>query len=226
VFLFSGGIDSTTTLALGIRDGFEPLVLTFDYGQRHAVEIRKAREVLKQFSRVRRFIPFRIDLRQIGGSALTSDDLAVPRDGSPGGEIPVTYVPARNLIFLSLAGALAEASGACDIFYGANMLDYSGYPDCRPEFIRAAEEALNKGTAAGTSGTTFRIHAPLLHMTKADIIRTGLSLGVDYRNTHSCYDPSPEGIACGTCDSCRIRLRGFEEAGVPDPVPYQKGPSR
>ncbi len=221
VFLFSGGIDSTTALALGIKDGFDPIVLSFDYGQRHAVELQKAREVLKQFGQaVRMHLLFRLDLTKVGGSALTSDSIPVPKHRQDHAEVPVTYVPGRNLIFLSVAAAVGEVHQAYDLFYGANILDYSGYPDCRPEFIAALESTLNKGTRAGCEGKQFRIHAPLLYKSKAEIIRIGLSLGVDYSNTHSCYDPSPEGLACGTCDSCLIRLKGFREAGIPDPAGY------
>lgn len=220
VVLFSGGVDSTTTLAVCIQQGFHPIVLSFDYGQRHKVELEKGKKVLKQFH-ISDSILFRIDLNQVGGSALTTD-LPVPKDQQTNGSIPITYVPGRNLIFLSLAAAIGEVRGAYDLFYGANILDYSGYPDCRPEFIHALETTLNAGTKAGAEGHAFHIHAPLLEMTKAEIIRKGLELGVDYTYTHSCYDPGADGTACGHCDSCRIRLRGFAEAGFPDPAPYRK----
>ena len=220
IVLFSGGIDSTTTLALSIRSGFAPVALSLDYGQRHRIELEKSRNVLRQFEGVEA-LSMNIDLRAIGGSALTAG-IDVPKDRAGNAEnIPVTYVPGRNIIFLSLAAALGEARGAFDLFYGANVLDYSGYPDCRPEFIAALEHTLNVGTKSGVEGERFRIHAPLLKMTKAEIIRTGLELGVDYTHTHSCYDPSEDGLACGECDSCRIRLKGFQEAGLKDPAPYR-----
>jgi len=220
VVLFSGGIDSTTTLAMAIADGFRPHVLSFDYGQRHVIELEKGKQVLKQFQIVDHHL-FRIDLSQVGGSALTSK-IEVPKNRQDHGEIPITYVPGRNLIFLSLAAAYAEVHHAFDLFYGANILDYSGYPDCRPEFIQALEKTLIAGTKAGAEGNRFQIHAPLLQMTKSQIIRKGLDLRVDYSDTHSCYDPDPDGVACGECDSCRIRLKGFSEAGITDPVPYRK----
>ncbi|HSP07573.1 MAG TPA: 7-cyano-7-deazaguanine synthase QueC [Acidobacteriota bacterium] len=220
IVLFSGGIDSTTALAECIQQGFQPMALSFDYGQRHSVELRKGREVLRQFPGAQSLV-IHIDLRQIGGSALTSD-LEVPKDRDPHDSIPVTYVPGRNLIFLSLAAAVGEVRGAYDLFYGANILDYSGYPDCRPEFIEALERTLNVGTKAAAEGKTFRIHAPLLKMSKAQIIRRGLELGVDYTHTHSCYAPEEDGTACGHCDSCRIRLKGFLEAGIPDPAAHRR----
>lgn len=220
IVLFSGGIDSTTTLAMAIAGGFRPHVLSFDYGQRHAIELEKGKHVLKQF-RIADHHLFRIDLSQIGGSALTSN-IHVPKNRNENGEIPITYVPGRNLIFLSIASAYGEVHSAYDLFYGANVLDYSGYPDCRPEFIQTLEKTLIVGTKAGTEGNRFQIHAPLLQMTKAQIIRKGLELGVDFSNTHSCYDPDSDGVACGECDSCRIRLKGFAEAGVTDPAPYRK----
>ena len=219
IVLFSGGIDSTTTLAISIERGFSPLALSFDYGQRHAVELQKSREVLRQFHGVEASI-LQVDLRQIGGSALTSN-LAVPTNRVIDEKIPVTYVPGRNLIFLSLAAAAGEVRDAFDLFYGANVLDYSGYPDCRPEFIQSLENTLNLGTKAGAEGRRFQIHAPLLKMTKAEIIQTGMRLGVDYTHTHSCYDPAKDGAACGDCDSCKIRLKGFEEAGLKDPARYR-----
>lgn len=220
VVLFSGGIDSTTTLAVCIRQGFHPVVLSFDYGQRHRIELQKGKEVLKQFA-VAESLLFHIDLRQIGGSALTSA-LEVPKDQDSHDPIPVTYVPGRNLIFLSLAAAIGEVRGAYDLFFGANVLDYSGYPDCRPDFIEALEKTLQAGTKSGVEGKKFRIHAPLLKLSKAEIIRLGMELGVDYRHTHSCYDPDEDGVACGHCDSCRIRLKGFMDAGLADPSPYRK----
>jgi 7-cyano-7-deazaguanine synthase len=219
VVLFSGGIDSTTTLALAIDQGFQPIALSFDYGQKHSLELRKGKKVLRQFS-IRSHYTFPIDLSRIGGSALTSS-IAVPKNRKKSKSIPITYVPGRNLIFLSLAAALGEVQGAFDLFYGANILDYSGYPDCRPRFIRALEKTLNEGTKAGIEGKKFRIHAPLLKMTKSQIIRKGIQLGVDYSDTHSCYDPFPDGAACGECDSCRIRLKGFQEANIPDPERYK-----
>jgi 7-cyano-7-deazaguanine synthase len=221
IVLFSGGIDSTTTLAVAIQQGFEPIVLSFDYGQRHRLELLKGRKVLRQF-RVRTHITYQIDLARIGGSALTAN-LPIPKFRKANRSIPITYVPGRNLIFLSVAAALGEVHRAFDLFYGANVLDYSGYPDCRPAFIHALQKTLNAGTKAGSEGKKFRIHAPLLKMTKAQIIRKGIRLGVDYSYTHSCYDPTSRGFACGVCDSCRLRQKGFREAGIPDPEKYKKG---
>jgi 7-cyano-7-deazaguanine synthase len=220
IVLFSGGIDSTTTLALAIRQGYRPIVLSFDYGQRHRLELQKGKRVLRQFP-IEKHITFSIDLSRIGGSALTSS-IAVPKNQKPKKSVPITYVPGRNLIFLSLAAALGEVHRTYDLFYGANVLDYSGYPDCRPRFIRALERTLNEGSKAAIEGKRFKIHAPLLKMTKAQIIRKGIELGVDYSQTHSCYDPTPTGLACGQCDSCRIRLKGFREAKIPDPERYFK----
>jgi 7-cyano-7-deazaguanine synthase len=217
--LFSGGIDSSTTLAIALQDRDEVYALSFDYGQRHRIELEKAKIVLKQF-RIKEHLEFKIDLRQIGGSALTSS-IEVPKKRSMDQNIPVTYVPGRNLIFLSIAAAFGETRNAFDLYYGANVLDYSGYPDCRPEFIDALEQTLNKGTKSGTEGRRFRIHAPLLKLTKAQIIQKGISLGVDYTHTHSCYDPSESGDACGHCDSCMIRLKGFSEAGLKDPAAFK-----
>jgi 7-cyano-7-deazaguanine synthase len=218
VVLYSGGLDSTTCLAIARDEGFAPYALSFAYGQRHAVELAKARASAPQVGAVEHLV-VEFDYRQVGGSALTAD-IAVPKDGV-GAAIPVTYVPARNTIFLSFALGWAEALGAFDIFIGVNALDYSGYPDCRPEYIAAFETMANLATRVAVEGAgRFRIHAPLLHLSKAEIIRRGLALGVDYRLTHSCYDPTPEGLACGLCDSCRLRLKGFAEAGVVDPVEY------
>lgn len=221
IALFSGGIDSTTTLAIAIDTGFNPVALSFNYGQRHRFELQAARSVIKQFPDVRHIV-LDLDLRQIGGSALTSS-MDVPKLRKLDESIPVSYVPGRNLIFLSLAAALGETLGATDLFYGANILDYSGYPDCRPEFMSALEHTLNVGTKTGVEGRPFKIHAPLMKMSKAAIIQKGVALGVDFSATHSCYDPDPEGRACGECDSCIIRRKGFHEAGVPDPTRYQKG---
>jgi 7-cyano-7-deazaguanine synthase len=219
IALFSGGIDSTTTLAIAIDTGFNPVALSFHYGQRHRFELQAAQLVLKQFPDVR-YIVLDLDLRKIGGSALTSS-MDVPKLRKLDESIPVSYVPGRNLIFLSLAAALGETLGATDLFYGANILDYSGYPDCRPEFMSALEHTLNVGTKTGVEGRKFKIHAPLIRMSKAEIIRKGIALGIDFSATHSCYDPDAEGRACGECDSCVIRRKGFQEAGVADPTVYQ-----
>lgn len=221
VVLLSGGLDSTTTLALARRDGFACHALTIAYGQRHAVELEAAQRIAAALGAVEhRCLP--LDLRLFGGSALTAD-IPVPRD-RPEAEmstgIPITYVPARNTVFLALALAYAEVLGAFDLYVGVNSVDYSGYPDCRPEFIQAFETLANLATRAGVEGGRFRIHAPLIHLSKADIIRQGIALGVDYSLTHSCYDPSPQGLACGHCDSCILRRDGFLAAGVPDPTPY------
>lgn len=221
VCLLSGGLDSATALACARRDGFAAYALTFDYGQRHRIELEAAARVARQLGAARHLV-FRIDLRAFGGSALT-DDIAVPKDRhleSPQPEIPVTYVPARNTVFLSIALAWAEVLGSSDIYLGVNAIDYSGYPDCRPEFIRAFEQMANLATKAGVEGRQrLEIHTPLIHLTKAEIIRLGLELGVDYSLTHSCYDPVG-GLACGHCDSCLLRRAGFAAAGVPDPLPY------
>jgi 7-cyano-7-deazaguanine synthase len=219
VVLFSGGIDSSTTLAIALQERDEVYALSFDYGQRHRIELEKARLVLRQF-RIKEHLQFQIDLRQIGGSALTSA-VAVPKQRTIDQNIPVTYVPGRNLIFLSIAAAFGETRNAFDLYYGANVLDYSGYPDCRPEFIESLERTINRGTKSGTEEGKFKIHAPLLKLTKAEIIQKGISLGVDYTHTHSCYDPSEAGEACGQCDSCVIRLKGFSEAGLKDPAEYK-----
>ncbi len=221
IVLLSGGLDSTTCLAMAKAQGFEPVCLTVSYGQRHAVELDRARQVAEVMG-VRDVRTVALDLRAIGGSALTAD-IPVPKnrdEGAMAEGIPETYVPARNTILLSLALGLAEVVGSTDIFIGVNAVDYSGYPDCRPEFIRAFEQLAQLATKAGVEGARFRIHAPLSGLTKAEIIREGVRLGVDYGLTHSCYDPDPEGRACGRCDSCVLRRRGFEQAGVPDPTRY------
>jgi 7-cyano-7-deazaguanine synthase len=220
VVLLSGGLDSATTLAICRADGFETHALSFDYGQRHKMELNAAKRTAAALGAYDHRIAA-IDLRVFGGSALTAD-LPVPKNREPrqDDEIPITYVPARNTIFLSYALGWCEVLGAADIFIGANAIDYSGYPDCRPEFISAFEKLASLATKAGVEGTKFRIHAPLLSMSKADIIRKGKELGVDFSLTHSCYDPTVEGLACGQCDSCRLRLAGFREAGLVDPIPY------
>jgi 7-cyano-7-deazaguanine synthase len=217
VVLLSGGLDSYTAAAIARAQRFTLFALTIEYGQRHAHEIEAARAVARALG-VERHLELTVDLRAIGGSSLTSDD-AVPRDRDLQAEgIPSTYVPARNTIFLSLALGWAEVVGASDIVIGVNALDYSGYPDCRPEFIAAFERLAGLATRAGVEGGHFRAHTPLISLGKADIIRRGLELGLDYGLTHSCYDPSPAGRPCGTCDSCVLRAKGFREAGVPDPV--------
>jgi 7-cyano-7-deazaguanine synthase len=220
VVLYSSGLDSTTCMAIAGAEGFAPYAISFSYGQRHSYELSVARQNATQLGAVEHLV-VDFDLRLMGGSALTSD-IEVPKDGV-GSDIPVTYVPARNTIFLSFALGWAEVLGASDIFIGVNALDYSGYPDCRPEYIEAFEKMANLATKAGVEGTApFKIHAPLINMTKADIIRRGIDLGVDYSLTHSCYDPSPEGLSCGQCDSCRLRLKGFAEAGLSDPLRYME----
>lgn len=221
VVLLSGGLDSATCLGLAKAQGFEPVCLSVAYGQRHAVELDQARVVAKAAG-VTDHRVVTLDLRAIGGSALTAD-VAVPKHDDVsqlGAGIPVTYVPARNTIFLGLALGLAEVVGARDIFIGVNAVDYSGYPDCRPEFIHAFEKLAALATKAGVEGRPFTIHAPLSGLTKADIIRAGVAAGVDYSLTHSCYDPATDGRACGRCDSCLLRKKGFEDAGVPDPTRY------
>ena len=220
VVLLSGGLDSATTLAICARDGFEAHALSFDYGQRHKIEVLAAKRVAASLGALEHRIA-QIDLRVFGGSALT-DEIPVPKDWHEKNtsDIPVTYVPARNTIFLSYALAWCEVLDAADIFMGANAVDYSGYPDCRPEFISAFEMLANVATKAGVEGARFCIHAPLLNMSKAQIIETGAKLGVDFSLTHSCYDPTPDSLACGQCDSCRIRLEGFRQAGRQDPIPY------
>ena len=224
VALLSGGVDSTTTAAIALEQGFEVYGLSFDYGQRHRLEVERARVVAKNLG-LADHVVVTIDLRAFGGSALTSN-LAVPKHRSLneiGQGIPVTYVPARNTIFLSFALAWAEVLKSSDIFIGVNALDYSGYPDCRPEYIEAYRQMANLATREGVEGRQrLIIHAPLIHLSKADIIRRGLELGVDYSLTISCYDPSPTGEACGGCDSCLLRLKGFSANGIPDPIRYRE----
>lgn len=219
VILFSGGLDSTTVLAIAQDAGYSCYCLSFQYGQKQTVELEKARWVARK-NKVAKHLVLNLDLDKIGGSALT-DDIAVPKDGNTGSdEIPITYVPARNTIFLSHAVAWAEVLGIQDIFIGVNAVDYSGYPDCRPEFLEAFSKMANLGTKAGVSGKGgFRIQAPLLKMSKAEIVIKGISLGVDYAKTHSCYDPV-EDKACGRCDACLLRLQGFRDAGRIDPADY------
>jgi 7-cyano-7-deazaguanine synthase len=217
VVLLSGGLDSATAAAIARSEGFDLYALTVEYGQRHAREIESARAIARALGVVRH-VELGVDLSAFGGSALTSPaDVPKDRDLAAAG-IPVTYVPARNTVFLSLATAWAEALGARDIFIGVNVLDYSGYPDCRPEFIEAFERLAALATKAGVEGVALHVHTPLIRLTKAEIIRRGLALGVDYGLTHSCYDPDVTGRPCGHCDSCRLRARGFAEAGVPDPA--------
>ena len=225
VVLLSGGMDSATTAAIALAQGYEIHALSFRYGQRHAAELTAARRVARSMG-LREHVVFDVDLRSIGGSALT-EDLPVPKD-TPldriGDRIPITYVPARNTIFLSLALGLAEARGAFDIFIGANALDYSGYPDCRPEYFRAFENVASLATRAGVEGgggRRFTIHTPLISLSKREIIERGVSLGVDYSLTLTCYDPGPTGEACGHCEACLLRLKGFREAGIEDPASYQ-----
>lgn len=226
VCLLSGGLDSATALAIAKTEGYDLHALSFDYGQRHRVELNAAR-VVAAAAGVRKHLVVAFDLRAMGGSALT-DAIPVPKERSleeMTAAIPPTYVPARNTVFLAFALGWAEVLGAWDIFIGVNVIDYSGYPDCRPEFIEAFQSLANLATKAGVEGWgRYRIHAPLMALTKAQIIRRGRELGVDYALTHSCYDPDPTGIACGRCDSCRLRLMGFQEAGVPDPIQYASPP--
>ena len=223
VLLLSGGVDSTTTAAIAVDEGFDVHALSVRYGQRHAVELEAARRVAERLG-IRRHVIVDLDLRAFGGSALTAD-VAVPKDtplAEIGARIPWTYVPARNTIFLSLALAWAETLGARDIFFGANALDYSGYPDCRPEYLEAYARMADLATRAGVEeGVRLRIHAPLLRLTKAQIVARGVALGLDYGMTSSCYDPAADGAACGRCESCILRLKGFAEAGLPDPTRYQ-----
>jgi 7-cyano-7-deazaguanine synthase len=223
VVLLSGGIDSTTTLAIALAEGYEAYALSFEYGQRHQIETETARRVADSLGAKEHRIA-RIDLRVFGGSALT-DDVDVPKKRSEteiAHGIPVTYVPARNTIFLAYALAWAELISAADIFLGVNAIDYSGYPDCRPEFIEAFQTLANLATKTGVEGTRFHIHTPLIKFSKAEIIRKAVELGVDLSLTHSCYDPSAEGLACGQCDSCLLRLKGFREAGLKDSIRYAK----
>ena len=221
VALISGGLDSYVSAASARADGYRLLALSVDYNQRHHVELAAARRIATALG-AERHIVLPLDLSQFGGSALTAD-IDVPK-GGVGADIPVTYVPARNTIFLSLALGWAEAVGARDLYIGVNALDYSGYPDCRPEFIAGFEKLAELATKAGVEGQPFRIHAPLQDMSKADIVREGMRLGLDLGLSWSCYDPAPGGVHCGLCDSCRLRAKGFEEAGVPDPTRYAEAP--
>lgn len=218
VVLVSGGLDSATALAIAVEQGFACHALSVDYGQRHAVELEAARRVVGRWPGVVHRV-FPIDLAGFGGSALTDSDIAVPEEPTQG--IPVTYVPARNTVFLALALAWAETLSARRIFIGVNAVDYSGYPDCRPEFVSAFEALANVATKEGVEGNRLQIEAPLIHLTKAEIITRGTALGVNYADTISCYQPDPTGAACGRCDSCRLRRAGFAEAGLPDPTRYQ-----
>ena len=223
VVLVSGGLDSATALAIAKSDGFEIHAITFDYGQRHRFELDAARRVCESQG-VTDLVFFKVDTSIFRGSALTND-IPVPHnrnESQMSDGIPVTYVPARNTIFLSVGLGLAESVGAHDLFIGVNAVDYSGYPDCRPEFIRAFEAMANLATKAGVEGSRLTIHTPLILLTKAEIIRKGLSLNVDYGLTHSCYDPLPDGTSCGECDSCQLRVKGFREVGVVDPIRYQR----
>jgi 7-cyano-7-deazaguanine synthase len=218
VCLLSGGLDSATCLAFARREGFENYALSFDYGQRHRVELKAAAKIAASLGAAKHLV-VPVDLRLFGGSALTAD-LEVPKSGVADG-IPITYVPARNTVFLSFALAWAEVLSCSDIFIGVNAIDYSGYPDCRPEFIDAFERMANLATKTGVEGRTHaHIHTPLIHLSKSEIIKLGGSLGLDFKLTHSCYDPDERGRSCGLCDSCRLRLKGFAEAGVQDPVEY------
>ena len=224
VVLHSGGIDSTTIIAIARRDGFVPCTMSFSYGQRHAIELERARKSARTLGVATR-IEVPVDLGMFGGSALT-DDIDVPKDRTDGeirSGIPVTYVPARNTIFLAYALSWAEVIGSRDIFIGVNAIDYSGYPDCRPEFIDAFQRLANLATKAGVEHHDITVHTPLISLKKSEIIKTGVDLGVDYGETWSCYDPMPDGLSCGRCDSCRLRLAGFAEAGIDDPVPYAQG---
>jgi 7-cyano-7-deazaguanine synthase len=220
IVLLSGGLDSMVCAGLAREAGYSVLALTIDYHQRHRVEVEAAKRIAADLADRHIILP--LDLTAFGGSALTGD-IDVPKQGVGEG-IPVTYVPARNTVFLSLALAWAEALGARDLFVGVNALDFSGYPDCRPEFIAAFEALANKATKAGVEGGRFKIHAPLQHMSKADIAREAARLGLDAGLSHSCYDPAPDGAACGLCDACRLRAKGFEEAGLPDPTRYVAAP--
>ena len=226
VVLLSGGLDSATALAIARDRGFTCHALTFSYGQRHAAELAAAGRVARALGAVvHRVVP--LDLATLGGSALTDPALEVPRhrpEHELADGVPITYVPARNTVFLAWALAYAEVTGARDLFLGVSAVDYSGYPDCRPEFVEAFERLANVATRAGVEGERFSVHAPLLRLTKAETIRLGVSLGLDYGLTHSCYDPAPDGAACGGCDSCQLRRRGFSEAGLPDPTRYATDP--
>jgi 7-cyano-7-deazaguanine synthase len=217
VILLSGGLDSSTCLLIARAEGFETHALSFDYGQRHAIELDRARTIASRYGAASHHVA-RIDFPAAAASALTDESIPVPRNALGREPIPVTYVPARNMLFLSHAVALGESLRAFDIFIGANALDYSGYPDCRPEFLEAFEKTANLGTRAGAEGAAFRIQAPLLRMSKAEIVRRAASLGLDFASTSSCYDPGANGVPCGSCDSCLFRRRGFEEAGVLDPL--------
>ncbi|MGI6657043.1 MAG: 7-cyano-7-deazaguanine synthase QueC [Desulfobulbus sp.] len=221
IVLLSGGLDSTTVLAIAQSQGFVCNCLSFRYGQKQEIELERAAAIARKAG-VRRHLVLRIDLDRIGGSALTTD-VAVPKGRGPetmGRDIPATYVPGRNILFLAHALSWAEALGVADIFLGINAVDYSGYPDCRPEFLAAFERMAALGTKAGVEGAPIRFHAPLLHLSKKEIIATGMRLGVDYGQTHSCYDPAADGRACGQCDACLLRLKGFREAGLEDPALY------
>ena len=223
VILLSGGLDSATVAAIARHEGFSLYALSVDYGQRHRFELTAARRVA-QAMQVKRHVVLSVDLAQLGGSALT-DRIDVPKDrqrSQMDQDIPITYVPARNTVLLSLALAYAEVVGAADLFLGVNAVDYSGYPDCRPDFLAAFTQLANQATKAGVEGRLkFAVHAPLISWTKAQIIRRGTELGVDYGLTHTCYDPDPSGVSCGRCDACQLRLQGFAEAGLRDPLPYQ-----
>ena len=225
IILFSGGLDSTTLLAIARSRGFQLNTITFNYGQRHAVESEVAARIADEFNVTRQLV-FPMDFQLIGGSSLVDSSIAVPKERSDeeiSHGVPDTYVPARNMIFLSIAAGWAEVIGADDIFIGVNAIDYSGYPDCRPEFVEAFQKMVNLGTAAGTEGgRSLTIHTPLLRLSKAEIIQQGVSLGVDYSMTHSCYDPDEQGLACGQCDSCLLRKKGFQQAGIPDPTRYSR----
>lgn len=229
VILLSGGLDSATVLGIAKRDGFECHTMSFNYGQRHDVELKSAKDVADSLG-VAEHIVINIDLAKWGGSALTSDVIDVPKnesqlhsdDATAGSNIPITYVPARNTIFLSFAVGWAETLGARDIFIGVNSVDYSGYPDCRPKFIASFAECARLGTRAADEGWRFEIHAPLQLLDKSEIIKLGDSLGIDYALTHSCYDPAPDGAACGECESCVLRSNGFKNSGIPDPTRYAK----
>lgn len=221
VILLSGGMDSATVLAIAKQQGYACYALSFRYGQKHSAELEAATRIAKQSGVVRHEI-IDLNLSQFGGSALTDDSIEVPKEETTG--IPVTYVPARNTVFLSIALAWAEVLNAQDIFIGVNAVDYSGYPDCRPEFIKAFEQTANLATKAGVESHPFTIHTPLIDMTKADIIRKGVELGVDYSQTITCYDADEQGLACGKCDACRLRIKGFEDAEIEDNTRYQKKP--